>query len=157
MKSEKAETVKVQTNEQKAKTTKDDLKDELAAKRGQLKNDELKLNGGYFEAAQREVVSIDKEIKKAEIIIEMQQIQIAKDAPERPQYMFERDDRWRELNKIGMTEMVEGNQKALERLKKQKETMTKEIPELKARINELEKQLGEKITDFQKKKADYIG
>jgi len=133
--------VKVKTDEQQMNTTNAELQEELNLKKTQLKDCEARLNGGFCPSMQKDLRSVDDELEEAETVVEMQEIQISKDAPLTPKYTYEQDDRWRELQKKGVLKIIEGNKKHIKTLKEQKETITKDLPILKARIAELEKKL----------------
>lgn len=148
------EVAKQISTKQESKEKKEmDLRDELKVKQQQLQNNEVRLKGGETQIGEKiwNVPKIDDEIKVREIDVEMTKIMITKFAPLNPRWMFENDSRWRQLQiekeKMKLTPI----EVKLEMLKEEKETMTKDIPELKKRINEIEKELKIPLTDFKEK------
>lgn len=153
--------VKVKTDEQMKKTTNAELVEELGTKKSQLKDAEARLNGGFSPGAQRELLAIDDELEKLGRFIEMRELEVQYEAPMESncKYRYESNARWRELRKSFIQEEVAQMKEQRTNIEKQKESVLKDIPLLQARINELQKQLGQKPTDFKQKKekADYIG
>jgi len=126
------------------KEKKEDLEEELKLKQGQLKEKEVRMNGGISPTMKRPVMAIDKELEHMGRILEMRKIELAKDAPMNPKYMFENDSRWRELKREFVADEVKQLEEQKEKVIEQKKQVLAEIPELKKRIDYLEKALGKK-------------
>ena len=140
MKTLKVEDIKVATDETVAKTTDEELRDELKVKKKQLEEHEARLHGKESKALGRKYLAIGEEIEARTRELEMRKIQIAKDAPLHPNFMFESDEKWREHKRWFDTKSMENIKTVLENLNEQKTKIEKEIPELKARIEVLEEQ-----------------
>ena len=151
--------VKVKTDEQMAKTTNAELVEELKLKKDQLKDAKARLNGGFSPTAQRDVLAVDDELEKLERFIEMREIEVQYEAPMEAncRYRFESNSRWRELRKTFVVEEIDKMKEQKAGLVGQREAIEKDIPILQNRIMELQKKLGQKVTDFKKEKVDYIG
>lgn len=150
MKTMKPETVKVQTDEKKESTTNKDLRDELAVKLADLKDKEIRINGGMNPMLKKLIPPIDEEIRIRERGIEKSEIMLSSSAPINPKFAYENHPRYRAMCDEETKEELDGLKKILEDVKKQKVEVLKSIPELQARINELEKKLDMKITIFKK-------
>ena len=118
---------------------KDELLEELRLKKEQLADKKARLEGTHSPLLKREYLSIDKEIERMQKAVSMREIEVQKDAPINPKYMFEQDDRWRELKRSFAVEELEQFRKQVEILKEQKEQILKDVEELTVRVAELEK------------------
>jgi len=130
---------------------KKDSKDELNAKYNELIEKEARINGGYSKLLQRNYLGIDLEMEVTDHGIQIKQIELEQFIPLTPYWRYELDERWVELQKKGLSKDLEQRKANLEKIKQQKEEIFASIPKLKKRINELEKELGDKITDFEVK------
>lgn len=139
MKTKKADTVKVVTDEVVMTTVKDGLINELGNKRNLLKDKEARLNGGQF--LNQNYLPIDKEIDRLGRILKMKEIEIQKDAPSSVKYAYEEDVEWMTLRRGFAQEELDDGKKRLIFLMEHKEKLIKEVEELKARIKVLEKEL----------------
>lgn len=145
--------------EKSKKDEKEDLREELKVKRTNLKNHIARLEGGFYKIGEKtlEVSPIDQEIKSRERDVRLGTIEIDNFKPLTPYFAFETMSEWQNLRKEKMKEVVDKNKEILNKVLAQKETILKEIPGLKTRINEIEKELGEEITKFDEEQTNYIG
>ena len=118
---------------------KDELVEELKLKKEQLADKKARLEGTKSPLLKRDYLSIDKEIERMQKAVSMREIEVQKDAPINPKYMFEQDDRWREMKRSFAVEELEQFRKQVEILKEQKEQILKDVEELTVRVAELEK------------------
>ena len=125
----------------KVKKQKEELQLELTCKEETLDSHKVRLSGGINKKVKREVMSIDKELERTNLIIEMRMIEIQKAGPLRPNFIYENDSRWREIKNKFQLEEVDNMKKAVNAIKEQKEKILKEIPELEAEIKVLKEKL----------------
>jgi len=118
-----------------------DMKLELKVKQDHLADKEARLNGGMSPIIKRKYISIDEEIRRVKLIVEMKKIELSKDAPLRPMFGFEQDDRWREIKRGFMLEELTKMETNVTQLVETKEKIEKEVPELKEKIKEIEEKL----------------
>lgn len=140
MKTKKAETVKIATDEMVSSTTKEGLINELGTKRHMLKDKETRLNGG--QCFNINYIPIGREIDRLSKIIKMREIELRLDIPSSVKYAFEEDIEWLTLRRGFAQEDIDEFKKKLINLMEQKERIIIEIDQLKARIKEIEKELG---------------
>ena len=157
MKTEKPKQVKEKTDEAVAKTTNAELKEELKVNKNQLEEHYARLNGGMSKAMGREIRAIDKELEQRKRVVEMKKIELSKDAPMNPLFQYETDERWRELKRKFIEEEIVDMENVVIKIEEQKQNILNDIPMLKNRINEIEKELGLELTKFQSEEANYIG
>ena len=134
-------TMKPVTDEKVAKTTKEDLMQELRVKEETLDAHKLRLNGGFSSKIGREVMSINDELKRIKRLIDIRMIEIQKDGPLQPRYIFENDDNWRKLQRELKMEEINNLKRTIDLVKEQKAKIEKDAPELKARIEVLKKDI----------------
>lgn len=136
---------------------KKELMEELKTKKVNLEEYEARMNGGYSKAMKRNYMAIDKEIRKMERDARLMELEIMNNKPVTPHFEYERLDEYQELRREEGKEIIANLREILEKVKQQKVDIQRQIPELKARINEIEKMLDIDLTKFDKDKTDYIG
>ena len=120
-----------------------ELTNELNNVRKELKRNTQLLNG-FEDETGRTILSCDESVKQIDLMIELKQIELAKDAMPlgNIRYAYEGDQRRRQLiREIYRKPELEALKKKKEKILKQKEEMIKKEPELKTRIKEIEKKL----------------
>lgn len=142
-----------QTPEEKEKM---DNLEELKVKRAQLKNDLTFINGGDVRVGQmvNHMSPIEDGMRVTKRNIEKMQITLEGIKAINPKFEFEENPKYQE---ICAEEIKEQRDDMKRKLKQQEDAMIevlKRIPESKKRINELEKLLGKKLTNFEKKEDD---
>lgn len=118
-----------------------DLKDELMSVEKQIQTNQARLDGGINPMNGMEQLSIGDEIEQHEMLIEMRTIQHDEDAPTQPHFMWERNERFRELNRKGLMKQIDKQKATLARVKEQKEVIDKEMPILQQRLELLKTKL----------------
>ena len=148
-----------QTKQESEDKKKMDNEDELKTLQKQLKNDEVNLNGGSVRvgAGIQNLISLDKRIARRKRDIEKVQIMRDEYAPIEVKFKFENNARFKAIAREELKEQQESMQEDLKNLEELKTEITERIPKTKKRINEVEKELGMEITNFEEKSPEYIG
>ena len=133
--------VKEVTDEKVGRPVDQELVDELKVKERQLEENKARLEGGFSKSLGRNYMPLDEEIVEMDRKVRMMEIQIKYDDPINPTYRFEREDEWRELNRQGARKAIIQAKKVLETLTDQKEKITKDIPELEARVGAIKAEI----------------
>ena len=135
-----------------------ELLEELKTKKNNLEEFEARIEGGVSKAMKRNYMPIDKEIIKLTRDARLMELEVMNNKPVNPHFEFERLDEYINLRRTEGKEMVENIKNILEKVNQQKVDIERQIPEFKARINEIEKKLGMDLTKFNAEKApDYVG
>jgi len=119
---------------------------ELNVKKKELKNNKRILNG--YDDQEGFMPDMDTRIESNKKYLEMKDIEFKKDEINggNRRVAYEGDQRWRQLKKeIFLTPELDKIKRSIKRMEEQKEEIIKNNPELKKRINELEKKLGKKV------------
>ena len=140
--------------EVKEPTEKELLEEELKVLETNLKDNKVRVNGGLNQATGRMMMPIDMELNLAKRTIEKINLMNQYDAPARPVYAFETQDRFREILREENKEKLELIVDTVKRLEEQKTNAVKELPEIQKRINEVEKELKIELTKFEKETTD---
>lgn len=141
----KKEDVVIHPKEIKSKET-EDLKAELESKKKNLQGHLTRLSGGVHQGYN--LPPIDEEIDALQNLIQKQELERAFTRPLNPRWEYETNSEWIDCRKKEIEKVIIDNRKVLVRIFGQKEKILKEIPEFKARINEIEKKLELPLTQW---------
>lgn len=120
------------------KPRKRELEEELKLKRIQLEEDEVRMNGGFSPTLKKEVMAIDKELIDLANHIEVKTIEKEEFYPVNADWGFQKNPIWLEFNKKKIQEIIDQMELTQRKILDQKNKIELEIPELRARIKELE-------------------
>ncbi len=142
-------------NDTPKKLTKEEIKkveleQELEVKKIDLADKVVAIEGGTHPTTKKYRVPIDIEIKRMSREKRKLELMHQYDAPLSAVFQFETIQEYRDLKNEETKEQIDGAQKIINIYNKQKEEIVKQIPELHKRINEIEKELGKKLTEFKK-------
>ena len=131
---------------------------ELNTKRSNLEELEARMSGGYSKAMKRNYMKLDKELAKMTRDARLMELEIMNNKPVNPHFEYEKLDEYQTLRRAEGREQIENLKEIIEKVKQQKVDISRQIPEFKARINEIEKSLKMELTKFdEEEKSDYIG
>ena len=123
-------------------SVKRDLEDELKAKKSTFDGHIARTHGN------NKMLPIDVELRIIQRKVKMTELEVENDTPLRPNYAFEQNEEWRVLRRSIAEENLEQMKNTLGMVLHQKQTIETELPELKARINEIEGLLGRELSKW---------
>lgn len=130
----------------KEEVEENELRQELSVKSNTLKNHRARLDGGVINLGgkQMQVLSCDVELQRIEREIKLKEIERQLFIPLQPEWRFQADDQWRELQKSMIKEDLDEKTKIKKQVEYQKKQIESEIPKLEERIEEIKKELAGK-------------